>query len=196
VSYLDTLDGLEAERSLGVSIHNPAVWTIRNLALVEQIHRAGFRQKQIFGEGCAHRCKLEPWHRRESANGNHHSLEETCRMALPKLEDFLMGSWVTLKQLRRMEWAIDRLKVPRNTFDSYFELVRLVDLYDSGEPYNILDFVSTPLRPIKAENEILSSVFDDTFFDETSSGTCSADFLEYYASQINRVPFFRRSELR
>ncbi|WP_439876906.1 hypothetical protein ACSLGG_31085 (plasmid) [Bacillus mycoides] len=195
LSFIDTIDGLLEEASYGVELHNPAVWTIRDMDFIKEVNRRGLKQKQMMNEGCARKCRIEKWHRKEVSAGRQHSLEETCGRAFPDIYTFLMGSWVTLRQLKRMENYIDVLKLPRNTFDDIStDLNRFIELYDSGEPYNILEFVSTPLLAVKNENIIMSDIFDDAFFDNTVSDEVNKEFLEEYARKIEHIPFFQRAK--
>ncbi|PEU52193.1 hypothetical protein CN395_27950 [Priestia megaterium] len=195
LSFRDTVDSLLEEAKEGVELHNPAVWTIRDMNFIREVNERGLKQKQMMNEGCARKCRIEKWHRKEVSKGVQHSLDETCGRAFPDIYTFLMGSWITLKQLKRMEQYIDVLKLPRNTFDDIpTGLRKFVDLYDSGEPYNILEYVSTPLLAIKKENTIMSDIFDDAFFDNTVSDEVDKEFLEQYASQIRHIPWFNREK--
>lgn len=190
ISYIDSISGLLNEASFGIELHNPAVWTIRNMDFIKEVNRLGLKQKHIMSEGCARKCKLERWHRKESSIGVHHGLNETCRKSIRDIYTLLMGSWVTIKQLKRMEDYIDVLKVPRNTFDDITQLKAFIERFDSGEPYNILDYFSTPLLEIKYNNIIMSDIFDDEFFDRTSSDLIDKDFLDGYVAKMEDVPFF------
>jgi len=194
ISYIDTVDGLLNEKEKGIDLHNPATWTIRNEPFIKEISGKGLKQKQIATEGCARKCKLEYWHRAESTNSVYHDLEKTCKKGIPDIYTFLMGSWVTMKQLKRMENYIDVLKLPRGTFEKFSDIYRLIRLYDSNEPYNIFDFLSIPLKQIKHNNIIMSDIFDDAFFDNTISDTVDYNFLDYYISKLDKVPFFKKEE--
>jgi len=190
ISYIDTLEGLFEEEKHGIELHNPATWTIRDMDFIKKIKENGLKQKQIPFEGCVRKCKLELWHRKEAMIGNYHDLNVTCKKVLPDIYAFLMGSWITIKQLKRMEKYIDVLKIPRNTFNGFSELHRFIDLYDSNEPYNILDLIGTPLSRIKHDNVIMSDIFDDEFFDNTVSDEINTDFLDQYVCKLDKIPFF------
>lgn len=190
ISYIDTIEGLLEEDKCGIKLHNPATWTIRDMSFIKKVNESGLKQKQIMSEGCKRKCKLELWHRKEVMIGNYHGLNETCKKSFSDIYTLLMGSWITIKQLKRMENYIDVLKLPRNTFDSFSEIYRFINLYNSNEPYNILDFFATPLAQIKYDNIIMSDVFDDAFFDNTISDSINKEFLDQYVCKLDKIPFF------
>jgi len=190
LSYTDTLNGLLEEQKCGIEIHNPATWVIRNLPLIREIHENGLKQKHIMSEGCARKCPLELWHRNEVLSNKYHSPHLTCYKTVTDIYIFLMANWITMKQLKRMEQYINALKLPRSTFANFDELYRFISLYDSGEPYNILDFWGTPFAQIRQDNVIMSDVFDDIFFDNTISDEINKEFLDQYVSKFDKISFF------
>jgi hypothetical protein len=190
ISYIDTIEGLFDEQKYGIEIHNPATWTIRNMPFIKDVNDKGLKQKHMISEGCVRKCPLELWHRKEVLSDTYHGFYTSCYKSVKDIYVFLMGNWITMKQLKRMEEYIDVLKLPRSTFSNYGELYRFINLYDSGEPYNILDFWGTPLAQIRHDNAIMSDVFDDEFFDNTISDEINKDFLEQYVSRLNKIPFF------
>jgi len=192
VSYIDTLEGLLEEKKYGIELHNPATWTIRNMPFIRQIHEHGLQQKQMMSEGCVRKCELELWHRKEAMMGYYRNFDETCKTVVIDIYTFLMSSWITIQQLKRMEYYIDVLKLPRGTFSNFSELERFITLYDSGEPYNILDFFGTHVARLKYDNFIMSDVFDDAFFDHTISDEINKEFLDQYACKLDKIPFFEK----
>ncbi|MCL2063949.1 MAG: hypothetical protein FWG98_06215 [Candidatus Cloacimonetes bacterium] len=194
ISYIDTIYGLLEEKSYGIELHNPATWTIRNMPFIKSVNESGYKQKLIPFEGCVRKCELEGWHRNEAVKGRYHDFDATCKRVVTSIYVFLMSSWVTIEQLRRMESYIDVLKLPRNTFDNFDEFYRFINLYETNEPYNILDFYGTFLSQIKKDNVIMSNVFDDSFFDNTISDKINQDFLMPYIKKLDRIPYFKKMD--
>jgi len=190
ISYIDTIDGLLDEAKYGIELHNPATWTIRNMPFIQNIHKVGLKQKHMMSEGCARKCKLELWHRSEVLRDIYHDLYGSCARTITNIYIFLMGNWITIKQLKRMERYIDILKLPRSMFFSFDDLFRFITIYDTEEPYNIFDFWGSPLAQIREKNIIMSDVFDDEFFDKTISDEINISFLNHYVSKLYDIPFF------
>lgn len=162
ISHIETMSQMEEYTSLGVSILNPAVWKIRNKEFITQAHMKGFKQKYIFSEGCFYKCPFEYKHRHNMSIYSDNDLP--CINVFKSFRDLLNSDWITLSYLKSIEQYIDCVKVPRNTFSTWYDLQRMINIYDNDISYNILSYFSTPFKSILSNYNLDSSIFNNEMF--------------------------------
>jgi len=192
LSYRITEEDMYEEAKEGVELHNPAVDIIRIPGQIEANHKAGFKQKVLFAEGCFHKCpfeKSEGGHRWSIARGKEFTHPEMCEKKIfVDARDFFLANWITINQLKKIEDFIEVVKLPRgqltevtkvskirpkeslvkNMEDSLFNFIQK---YDNNEPHDVLDLNSVSYKDILRKNlgYIDSSIFDEEFFERTST---------------------------
>lgn len=207
LSYRMTEDELYEEAIEGVEIHNPAVDIIRDYNQLIANHKAGFKQKVIFSEGCIHRCPHERsykghrWH--ISRNLNWHDTSNCTTMIGKDMRYFYLANWVTIERLKELSDYIDVIKLPRmrdydinndvnltsDCGDPYlFHLDMLIDLYSKDNAsYNILELNGVMSGRYLSQKyfNIPSTYFDSDFFNK--AGYCGMRCKELNCSKCFKI---------
>jgi hypothetical protein len=193
LSYRMTEDELYEEAKEGVEIHNPAVDIIRDYKQLIANHKAGFKQKIIFAEGCLHKCpfeRVEKGHRWHIARSLMWNNSQSCATFIKKdFRLFYRANWITIERLKELSDYIEVFKLPRarstnfnniansiNTDNSFYFLELFLNAYKNNNVnYNILDFncVIYNIMMRQKYRMIPSRYFDKDFFD--TIGYCNME---------------------
>lgn len=175
LSHRMTIEELEEERREGVELHNPSVNIIRNPDQLKRNAEAGYPQKVIAFEGCLHQCPDENaafghrWYLARSLTPKSAFCTRTKIASDPRY--FFKANWVTVARFKKLMPYMAVVKLPRCRSSISFALSRLIDAYENGTPYNIVDYIGAGYQMHLARDIgwIPSSLFDDGFFDTIQS---------------------------
>lgn len=193
LSYRNTEEELYEEAKEGVELHNPSVDIIRMPGQIEKNHKAGFKQKILFAEGCFHQCpheKPKDGHRWNIARNKPYHHPDMCEKRIFRdARDFFLANWVTIHQLKKIEDFVEVVKLPRGQMTDPYKSTRkirpennpirnmdealgsFIHKYDNDLPHDVLDFNAVAYKYMLRANigYVNSAIFDDYFFKVTSS---------------------------
>ena len=176
ISLITDIEGIEEERELGVTLHNPSTEVIRDIEFMKEMNRKGYPFKLIFGDGCIANCPFAEECRSWIANDLKKPI--SCSdMAKKDMRLSFLGCWVTLERLKYMEDNLPVLKLPRTLFSTNRIIAKkqldiLLDRYFNDTEYNVLEYNISHLD-ISDGIYVSSKWFDNEFFDFTR--TCNME---------------------